>query len=408
MRERWTHTELGAHIDLLTGYPFKSSEYSKDGQGIRLLRGDNVVQGSIRWDDACYWPEDRIDGLARYQLEADDLVIALDRTWVKAGLKAATIQHADLPCVLVQRVARIRGTAALDQGFLAAIIQSHRFIEMVKSSKTETAVPHISPNDIRDFVIELPPLPEQRKIAEILRTWDTAIQKTEQLIAAKERSSKALMQRVFRTGSYPRRRLSELTHRITRKNVEGDGHPLTISGAEGLVSQSRYFGKRIAAERTEHYTLLKRGEYAYNKSYSAGYPLGAIKRLDAYDEGIVSTLYLCFALNDSKALISDYFVYFCEAGGFNHQIYQVAQEGARNHGLLNVTAEDFFSMTMPIPPRVVQERVVKALGAAMQELALLRNQLAALHAQKCGLMQKLLTGQWRLPVSALQPEYENL
>jgi type I restriction enzyme S subunit len=54
MRDRWTHTELGVHIDLLTGYPFKSSEYSKDGLGIRLLRGDNVIQGLIRWDDACY------------------------------------------------------------------------------------------------------------------------------------------------------------------------------------------------------------------------------------------------------------------------------------------------------------------------------------------------------------------
>ena len=92
-----------------------------------------------------------------------------------------------------------------------------------------------------------------------------------------------------------------------------------------------------------------------------------------HDEGIVSTLYLCFALDGSEAPISDYFAYYCEAGGFNHQIYQVAQEGARNHGLLNVTAEDFFSMTMPVPPRDVQKRVVKVLGAVMQELVLLRN-----------------------------------
>lgn len=288
---------------------------------------------------------------------------------------------------------------AVSPKFLAysLLAKEGELLQMVEAAGHGTG--RLDTDALKDVLIRVPSLAEQNLIASAIATWDTAIQKTEQLIAAKERSSKALMQRVFRTGSYPRRRLSELTHRITRKNVVGDGHPLTISGAEGLVSQSRYFGKRIAAERTEHYTLLKRGEYAYNKSYSAGYPLGAIKRLDAYDEGIVSTLYLCFALNDSKALISDYFVYFCEAGGFNHQIYQVAQEGARNHGLLNVTAEDFFSMTMPIPPRAVQERVVKALGAAMQELALLRNQLAALQAQKRGLMQKLLTGQWRLPVA---------
>lgn len=251
---------------------------------------------------------------------------------------------------------------------------------------------------LQSIPIVLPSPEEQIAINQLFREWAVAVDVMQRLIEAKDLSRKALMQRVFGMGSYPRIRLSEFTRRVIRKNVEGNDHPLTISGAEGLVSQSRYFGKRIAAERAEHYTLLKRGEFAYNKSYSNGYPLGAIKRLDAHDEGIVSTLYLCFALDNSKAPLSDYFVYFCEAGGFNHQIYQIAQEGARNHGLLNITAEDFFSMTMPVPPRDVQERVVRVLGAAIRELALLREQLAALRAQKRGLMQKLLTGQWRLPV----------
>jgi type I restriction enzyme S subunit len=276
------------------------------------------------------------------------------------------------------------------------LAKESELLQMVEAAGHGTG--RLDTDALKDILVKVPHIAEQNQIANAISTWDTAIQKTEQLIAAKERSSKALMQRVFRAGSFPRRRLSEFTSRVTRKNVEGDGHPLTISGAEGLVSQSGYFGKRIAAEKTEHYTLLKRGEYAYNKSYSAGYPLGAIKRLDGLDEGIVSTLYLCFALNRCEAPMSDYFAHFCEAGGFNHQIYQVAQEGARNHGLLNVTADDFFSMAMPIPPLDVQQRVVKVLGAAMQELALLRGQLAALRTQKRGLMQKLLTGQWRLPV----------
>jgi type I restriction enzyme S subunit len=285
---------------------------------------------------------------------------------------------------------------AVSPEFLAysLLAKEIELLQMVEAAGHGTR--RLDTDALKDVLIRVPSLAEQRQVANAIANWDTAIQKTEQLIAAKELSSKALMQRVFGANSHPRLRLSEFTRRVTRKNVEGNGHPLTISGAEGLVSQSRYFGKRIAAEHTEHYTLLKRGEFAYNKSYSARYPLGAIKRLDAHDEGIVSTLYLCFALDNSKAPLSDYFVYFCEAGEFNHQIYQVAQEGARNHGLLNVTADDFFSMRMPVPPRDVQERVVTALGAAMRELALLRDQLAALRAQKRGLMQKLLTGQWRL------------
>jgi type I restriction enzyme, S subunit len=298
-----------------------------------------------------------------------------------------------------QRVVAMRPkTDVLDSGYLLQFLLSPIGQRRIDLFSTGSTAKGISSGQLHKIVIDYPELPLQQQTAALLSLWDTAIQKTEQLIGAKERLSKALMQRVFGPSAYPRLRLSEFTRRITRKNIEGNGHPLTISGAEGLVSQSRYFGKRIAAEQTEHYTLLKRGEFAYNKSYSAGYPLGAIKRLDGHDEGIVSTLYLCFALDESKAPLSDYFAYFCEAGGFNHQIYQVAQEGARNHGLLNVTAEDFFSMKMPVPPREVQERVVRALGAAHHELALLRDQLTALREQKRGLMQKLLTGQWRLPV----------
>ena len=250
--------------------------------------------------------------------------------------------------------------------------------------------------------LPVPPIEAQKNIAGALETWDIAIQKFEQLIAAKELSMKGLTQKVFESQSHPRLRIADIAHRVTKKNILGNGHPLTISGTNGLISQSRYFGKRIAAENTEHYTLLKRGEFAYNKSYSNGYPLGAIKRLDLYDEGIVSTLYLCFALNEKDAQLSDYFVYFCESGGFNHQIYKIAQEGARNHGLLNVTAAGFFSMSMPVPSKEEQLRAVAILDTAGQELALLRSQLTALRTQKRGLMPKLLSGQWRLPMSAVK------
>lgn len=245
--------------------------------------------------------------------------------------------------------------------------------------------------------IPLPPIGEQRAISKVLNDWDFAIQKTEQLITAKERSLQALMRKVLHKVHHPTRRLSAFTHRVTRKNTDGNGHPLTISGADGLVSQSQYYGKRIAADSAEHYTLIKRGEFAYNRSSSSGYPFGAIKRLDVLNEGVVSTLYLCFALNEDAPL-SDYFSYYCESGGFNRQIYQVAQEGARNHGLLNVTAEDFFSMAMPIPSLEEQARVVTVLNAATGELSLLKRKLSALREQKRGLMQKLLAGQWQLPI----------
>ena len=256
---------------------------------------------------------------------------------------------------------------------------------------------------IREIGFPLPARVEQDYVAGLLTNWDATIEKTEQLIAAKEISQRGWMQKLVMDKLFPEHRLSEFVHRVNRKNVNGNGHPLTISGRDGLISQSHYFDKRIAAETTEHYTQLKRGEFSYNKSYSAGYPYGAIKRLDAYDEGIVSTLYLCFALNPNAALLSDYLIQFCEVGGFNHQIHKVAQEGARNHGLLNVAADDFFAMKLPVPPIEEQSRVVAILGDAGRELALLRKSLYLLRQQKRGLMQKLLTGQWRAKLPETEP-----
>ncbi|MFZ2492841.1 MAG: restriction endonuclease subunit S [Thermoanaerobaculia bacterium] len=288
----------------------------------------------------------------------------------------------------------------VDPHYLETYLRSDAVILFIRQHATGTSgsMKKISREIVELIPIVVPVVEEQEAIATVLLEWDAAIEGTEQLIAAKWLSVKELMRRLFREHAYPRRQLAAFSSPVTRKNTHGGGHPLTISGADGLVSQSRYFDKRIAAEKTDHYTLLKRGEFAYNRSYSAGYPLGAIKRLDTHDEGVVSTLYLCFALIEGEAPLSNYFAYFCESGGFNHQIYQVAQEGARNHGLLNVTAEDFFSMSMPVPPPDVQLRVVRVLDAAHEELRLLREQLVAVKMQKRGLMQKLLTGEWRLPL----------
>ena len=260
--------------------------------------------------------------------------------------------------------------------------------------------PNITKSDVEDFPVPNMPVDQQIASAHILATWNACIERIEGLISAKERAQRGWMQQLVMDRQFPEHRLSKFVHRVNRKNTEGNGHPLTISGRDGLISQSHYFDKRIAAETTEHYTLLKRGEFAYNKSYSAGYPYGAIKRLDAYDEGIVSTLYLCFALNSDAALLSDYLIQFCEAGGFSHQIHKVAQEGARNHGLLNVAADDFFAMKLPVPPINEQSRVVAILGDSGRELALLRKSLDQLRQQKRGLMQKLLNGQWRVPAES--------
>ena len=304
--------------------------------------------------------------------------------------------------VLNQHIYRIRPRAGIDKRWLYYALSGITAEIERKAHGFKASLVHVRKSDITKAKVTLLCESAQSAIATALGNWDAAIAGAKKMIAVKERAQKALMRRVFQDAEGPLRKLGQFTERVMRRNIAGSGLPLSISGAEGLMSQANYFNKRIASEANQHYILLKRGEFAYNRSSSAGYPFGAIKRLDALDEGVVSTLYLCFSLKGKLAPNSDYFMHYCEAGGFDRQIYEVAQEGARNHGLLNVSAADFFGMSMSVPPRKEQERVVRALEAAKRETSLLREQLEALRRQKRGLMQKLLNGEWRLPVAAVR------
>jgi type I restriction enzyme, S subunit len=175
MRDNWPQAQLGDHVDLLTGFPFKSAQYCARTEGVRLLRGDNVVQRNLRWDGAKYWPNRSTSEFASYELRPSDVVLAMDRPWIEAGLKVAALRDADCPSLLVQRVARLRACGGLDQGFLKWLMYSQPFTDHVLAVQTGTAVPHISGQQIREFRFLLPPLEEQRRIAGVLGAVDDLI-----------------------------------------------------------------------------------------------------------------------------------------------------------------------------------------------------------------------------------------
>ena len=176
--------------------------------------------------------------------------------------------------------------------------------------------------------------------------------------------------------------------RVTRKNTAGNTNVLTISAQYGLINQFEYYNNQYASEDTSGYTLLHKGEFAYNKSYSEGYPLGATKRLARYDSGVVSPLYICFAPKDG--VCADFYSYYFESEPFYREIYKIAQEGARNHGLLNVSAEDFFKIKIAAPPLAEQKRIAEILGCCDRMIALKKELIAEKKKQKKALMQKLL------------------
>lgn len=166
----WVDTTLGAEIDLLAGFAFKSTQYTSSNNDIRLLRGDNIVQGCLRWDDVKRWPSNDAKAYERYQLHEGDVVLAMDRPWVNAGLKHATISADDLPCLLVQRTARLRGGADIANRFLMYLIGSEAFIRHILGVQTGIGVPHISGQQIKDFKFARPPIAEQQHIANKLES----------------------------------------------------------------------------------------------------------------------------------------------------------------------------------------------------------------------------------------------
>ena len=191
---------------------------------------------------------------------------------------------------------------------------------LFKIADTST-IPQINNKHILPYKIPLPPLPEQKKIADCLSTWDVAIEKQNALINALTDRKKALMQQLLTgkkrlpgfSGEWKEVKLGDLFEKINRKNEEGNTNVVTISAQRGFVKQTDFFNKSVASETLDNYSLIYHGEFCYNKSYSNGYPLGATKRLIAFEKAVVTTLYICFKIKDQKKSNGSFFEQFFEA-----------------------------------------------------------------------------------------------
>jgi type I restriction enzyme S subunit len=282
------------------------------------------------------------------------------------------------------------------------------YLESISYDKynTGTAQPKLNREVCEKILIPVPPMAEQRKIAEILGMWDEAIEKQSRLIEKLELRKRALMQRLLTgrtrlsgfTTPWQKVKLGEICKRVTRRNEENNQNVMTISAQKGFVSQTDFFNKSVASSTLDNYYLVLKDEFCYNKSYSNGYPMGAIKRLKEADKAVVTTLYICFSITDKQKLSIDFFEQYCENGEFNQGLMKIANEGGRAHGLLNVTPTDFFSLVMLLPTLPEQKAIAEVLTTADDEIATHRKKLDALHLQKRGLMQQLLTGKTRVKI----------
>ncbi|MGH2065365.1 restriction endonuclease subunit S [Aerococcus urinaeequi] len=193
------------------------------------------------------------------------------------------------------------------------------------------------------------------------------------------------------TDDWEQRKLINVVDRVTRRNTNLQSKiPLTISAQFGLVDQITYFSKQVASKNMENYFLLYNGDFAYNKSYSKGYPFGAIKRLDSYDSGALSTLYIVFR---PTIVDSNFLVHYFETTKWYAEIIKISAEGARNHGLLNITPSDFFDIKLFIPSKSgEQEKIGTLLNYVEKAITLHQRKLDQLKQLKEALLQQMFPG----------------
>ena len=247
---------------------------------------------------------------------------------------------------------------------------------------------------------------EQMKIGKMLTVIDTLIRKLEQKLEKLRNIKQSLLNQMFtnvnRGGYTPLIRfkgfedewsviaLNDISERITRKNTNNESSlPLTISAQYGLINQNDFFNSRIASKDVSGYYLIKKGDFAYNKSTSDGYPVGAVKRLDKYEMGVLSTLYIIFALKKEK-LNSDFLSAFFETGKWHKHIYQCASEGARNHGLLNISSDDFLKLKILAPKAKNEQALISEFVMLMDRLVNeSTDKLSKFRSMKHSLLQKM-------------------
>ena len=244
---------------------------------------------------------------------------------------------------------------------------------------------------------------EQQTIASYFRILDAKLQASAKKVESLKKLKSASLVAMFPQngestpkvrfkgfeGEWRRIKFGTISSRITRRNNTLECKlPLTISANEGLISQEKFFKNIVASSNLGNYYLLKRGEFAYNKSYSNGYPFGAIKRLDKYDSGVLSPLYICFGIHDE--VDSDYICFFFETTLWHKDVAERATEGARNHGILNIGTEDFFDIDIMIPESKEEQQAIAAYFRSLdRKIALETARLEKLKQIKLACLYKM-------------------
>ena len=368
----WERRKLGDLASILGGYAWKSSDYHKDGDylvvTIANVTGDVQIRTDIGNRINCPNP-------GAYRLNENDILISL------TGNVGRVSRVPNVNAVLNQRVAKLCPDTRVTDKFLFQTIRNPKFEQAMLDAGQGAAQKNISNSDVLGYEVGVPIEAEQHKLGQVFEQIESLVtlhqRKYEKLVNLKN----AMLDKMFPkngelvpevrfagfSGNWERRKLGEIVNRVVRKNTDNASSlALTISAQHGLVDQGNYFNNRVASQDVSNYYLIRKGEFAYNKSSSDGSPFGVVKRLDLYDMGVLSTLYIVFEIKDPNSVNTDYLSVFFDTNRWHKEVSTRASEGARNHGLLNISATDFLDIEINVPREYDEQ---EKLGEFFMKLA---------------------------------------
>lgn len=399
----WKEVRLGEVCNIITGFPFPGKKYSKEGT--RVVRGDNVTIGNLRWDTEKdkRWKEP-FDKTEYYSLQANDIVIGMDGS--RVGKNKARIKEEDLPLLLAQRVACVRHNELAEQDYLYYNIFCKNFIDYVNSIHTGSAIPHISQKQIEDYKILLPDLETQRRIASILSSLDRKIDLNNKINADLEEMAQAIFKNwfidfePFKDGKFVDSELGmipegwkvgtigDITKNKSAKVKErNDVKVLSPVTTGELVLSEEYFTKQVFSSSIAKYKIVNKGDFAYNP---ARVNIGSLGRNEFDFDGCVSPVYVVFSVLDGY---ENYFDLFRKTDFFKDSVASLAIGGVRQ----SLSYDDLSSIEVIIPSEnAVEEfnnlynqmkKTIKANKLENSRLSLLRDTL----------LPRLMSGEIEVP-----------
>jgi len=397
--------KIGKFSDLAkvtNGYAFQSSDFvEKTSTSLPVIKMNSLKRGHIDLSNAVYVKRETVKELEKFLLTRGDFVFGMSGSISNF----AVIKKKDGACYQNQRVGRLSPLNSSSE-FVSQLFISESVTQQIKSLAAGGAQMNISSNQIENLEILNPPIEEQKKIASILTSVDELIEKTQSKIDKLRDLKKATMYEFFinyiaKTGLKDNRKsflLSNLVSRIRTIENNEVKNILTISSTRGWLDQSERWSRKMAGESLKKYTKLKKGDFSYNRGNSKTFPYGCIFRMDKWDEAVVPNVYHSFEITNTQ-VDSNYLQQYFWSGALDKQLRKVLTSSARDDGLLNITADTFFSLNVDLPSLSEQKKVASILTSMDKNIDDKKQKLTQIQFLKKSLMQDLLTGKVRVKVN---------